>query len=429
MPPSLAPGVTRREAWAWAMYDFANSGYTTVVITAVFSAYFVAVVAEGATWGTLAWTSAIALSYALIILSAPLLGAYADAYACKKRLLLFSTLGCVLFTAGLALAGPGALVIAIVFVVLSNFCFGSGENLIAAFLPEIAREDAIGRVSGWGWGFGYLGGLLSLGASLAYVSWAQAQGHTAAQFVPVCMLLTATLFALTSLPTFLFLRERSRPQLQPGARHSARVAFARFAQTVREARRYRDLLHFLACTLSYQAGIAAVVTLAAIYATQAMGFTTQDTLKLILLVNITASIGAVLFGYLQDRLGHLATLTLTLFGWLLMIGLAWAAEGPPLFWLAANIAGLCMGASQSAGRAIVGLLAPPSRRAEFYGLWGQAVKLSSILGPMTYGLTNWLTDGDHRLAMLITGSYFVLGLLILASVDLKRGRRAALVDW
>jgi UMF1 family MFS transporter len=410
------------------MYDFANSGYTTVVITAVFSAYFVAVVAEGATWGTLAWTSAIALSYALIILSAPLLGAYADAYACKKRLLLLCTVGCVVFTAGLALAGPGALVIAIVFIVLSNFCFGSGENLIAAFLPEIAREDAIGRVSGWGWGFGYLGGLLSLGASLAYVSWAQAQGHTAAQFVPVCMLLTAALFALASLPTFLFLRERSQAQLQPAARHSARVAFARFARTVREARRYRDLLRFLACTLCYQAGIAAVVTLAAIYATQAMGFTTQDTLKLILLVNITASIGAVLFGYVQDRLGHLTTLTLTLFGWLLMIGLAWAAEGPPLFWLAANIAGLCMGASQSAGRAIVGLLAPASRRAEFYGLWGQAVKLSSIIGPMTYGLTSWLTDGDHRLAMLITGVYFVLGLLILASVDLKRGRRAALAD-
>ncbi|WP_172150509.1 MULTISPECIES: MFS transporter [Pseudomonas] len=429
MPPSLAPGVTRREAWAWAMYDFANSGYTTVVITAVFNAYFVAVVAEGATWGTLAWTSAIALSYALIILSAPVLGAYADAYACKKRLLLLCTFGCVIFTAGLALAGSGALAIAIVFVVLSNFCFGSGENLIAAFLPEIAREEAIGRVSGWGWGFGYLGGLLSLGASLAYVSWAQAQGHTAAQFVPVCMLLTAILFALASLPTFLFLRERSQAQPQPDARHSARVAFARFAQTVREAGRYRDLLRFLACTLCYQAGIAAVVTLAAIYATQAMGFTTQDTLKLILLVNVTASLGAVLFGYVQDRLGHLATLTLTLFGWLLMIGLAWAAEGPPLFWLAANIAGLCMGASQSAGRAIVGLLAPPSRRAEFYGLWGQAVKLSSIIGPMTYGLTSWLTAGDHRLAMLITGSYFVLGLLILASVDLARGRRAALADW
>lgn len=428
MSANLAPGVSHREAWAWAMYDFANSGYTTVVITAVFSAYFVAVVAGGATWGTLAWTSALSLSYALIILSAPVLGAYADAYACKKRLLLLSTLGCVASTAALALAGPGTLGIAVLFIVLSSLCFGSGENLIAAFLPEIARTDALGRVSGWGWGFGYIGGLVSLGASLAYVSWAQAHGQTAALFVPVCMLLTAALFALASLPTFLFLRERSQPQLQPGAKHSARVAFARFAQTLREAGRYRDLLRFLACTVSYQAGISAVITLAAIYADQVMGFSTQDTLMLILLVNITASVGAVLFGQLQDRLGHVATLSLTLFGWMLMIGLAWAAEGPPLFWLAANIAGLCMGASQSAGRAIVGLLAPPTRLAEFFGLWGQAVKLASILGPMTYGLSSWLSGGDHRQAMLITGSYFVIGLLLLASIDLKRGRRAALAE-
>ncbi|MEX6502948.1 MFS transporter [Pseudomonas zhanjiangensis] len=426
MTASLAPGVRRREAWAWAMYDFANSGYTTVVITAVFNAYFVAVVAGGADWGTLAWTSTLAISYALVILSAPLLGAYADAHACKKRLLLLSTLGCVAGTAGLALAGPGALGIAMLFVVLSNFCFGSGENLIAAFLPEIAREGAIGRVSGWGWSLGYLGGLLSLGASLAYVGWAQARGDTAAQFVPVCMLLTAGLFAVASLPTFLLLRERSQPQAPSGA--GARVAFARFARTLGEAGRYRDLLRFLACTLCYQAGIAAVVTLAAIYADQAMGFSTQDTLLLILLVNLTAALGALAFGYVQDRLGHLATLRLTLCGWLLMVALAWAAEGPPLFWLAANVAGLCMGASQSAGRAIVGLLAPPTRLAEFFGLWGQAVKLSSILGPMTYGLTSWLSAGDHRLAILLTGSYFVLGLLILAGVDLERGRRAALGD-
>ncbi|WP_150645494.1 MFS transporter, partial [Pseudomonas fluorescens] len=103
----------------------------------------------------------------------------------------------------------------------------------------------------------------------------------------------------------------------------------------------------------------------------------------------------------------------------------WVARGPELFWLAANLAGLCMGASQSAGRAIVGLLAPPTRLAEFFGLWGLAVKLSAILGPMTYGLTNWLSGGDHRLAMLITGSYFVVGLLILAGIDLERGRQAA----
>ncbi|UVE17588.1 MFS transporter [Pseudomonas sp. LS44] len=428
MPASLAPGVTRREAWSWAMFDFANSGYTTVVITAVFNAYFVAVVAEGKPWATLAWTSTIALANALIILSAPLVGAYADAFACKKRLLLFSTLGCVVCTAALAWAGPGALGIAVLFVVLSNFCFGSGENLIAAFLPEIAREDALGRVSGWGWGFGYVGGLVSLGACLAYVGWAQGQGHDAAQFVPVCMLITAVLFAVASVPTFLFLRERSQPQLQAGAVPLAQAVWRRFAQTLREAGRYRDLRRFLACTVCYQAGISAVVTLAAIYANQVMGFSTQDTLVLIFVVNITASLGAVLFGWLQDRLGHRLTLALTLCGWLGMVGLVWAAQGPALFWLAANIAGLCMGASQSAGRAIVGSLAPATRLAEFFGLWGQAVKLSAILGPMTYGLTSWLSGGDHRLAMLITGSYFVAGLLILAGVDLERGRRAALAE-
>jgi UMF1 family MFS transporter len=420
--PGLRPGVRRREVWAWAMFDFANSGYTTVVITAVFNAYFVAVVAGGAPWATFAWTAALAVSYALILFTAPLLGAWADARGAKKRLLALTTAGCVLGTAGLALAGPGGIAVAMLFLVISNFCFGSGENLIAAFLPELADEQHLGKVSGWGWSLGYLGGLVSLGACLAYISAAQARGETAAGFVPIAMLITALLFAVASAPTFLLLRERAVPRATATAAGSA---WARVRDTLHHAREFRDMRRFMLCIVFYQAGIQAVIALAAIYAEQAMGFTTPDAIKLIFLVNITAAIGAFAFGQFQDRIGHVRAIALTLAGWLLMIGLAWAATTPPLFWLAANVAGLCLGASQSAGRALVGYLAPAERHGEFFGLWGLAVKLSSILGPLTYGAVTWLSGGDHRLAILITGGWFLVGLIVLAGVDAERGRAAA----
>ncbi len=420
----LAPGVRPREVWSWAMYDFANSGYTTVVITAVFSAYFVSEVAGNAPWATFAWTMALAVSYALIMLTAPLLGAWADAHAAKKRLLAATTAGCIVFTAALALVGRGDVATGITLIILSNFFFGSGENLIAAFLPEIARGEALGRVSGWGWGLGYLGGLAALGLCLAYVSHAQALGAPASAFVPVTMLLTALIFALASLPTFLFLRERAQPQA--GACVSVRSVFAALAATLRNAGRFRDLRRFLACLVFYQAGIQTVIALAAIYAQQAMGFTTRDTLLLILVVNVTAAIGALLFGYLQDRAGHVRSIGIILACWIVTVLVAWRADDAAVFWLAANGVGLCLGSSQSAGRALVGYLSPPGRQAEFFGLWGLAVKFSSILGPLTYGAVSWLSGGDHRLAILLTGLYFVAGLLLLGGIDAGRGRLAAL---
>jgi len=421
---SFATGVRSREVWAWAMYDFANSGYTTVVITAVFNAYFVAVVAGGAPWATFAWTAALAVSYALIMLTAPVIGAYADVRAGKKRLLLITTIGCVVFTAGLALVGRGDLALGIALVILSNFFFGTGENLVASFLPEIAQGEALGKVSGWGWSLGYFGGLVTLGACLAYVTAAQAQGATATEFVPVTMLITAAIFALASLPTFLFLRERAQPV--PGVTDILASAFARVAETLSHARHHEDLWRFLICVVFYQAGIQTVIVLAAVYAQEVMGFTTRDTLVLILVVNFTAAAGAFAFGQVQDRIGHVRTLVLTLIGWLIAVVLAWMAEGEALFWVVANLVGLCLGSSQSAGRALVGYLSPPARTAEFFGLWGLAVKLSAILGPLTYGLVTWATQGNHRIAMLVTGIFFVIGIAILAGLDVARGRTAAL---
>jgi UMF1 family MFS transporter len=415
-PRSLAPDVLKREVWAWSMYDFANSAYTTVVITAVFGAYFVSVVSEKQAWSTFAWTAALSVSNALVLLAGPVIGAWADAHAAKKRLLFFTTAGCVAATAGLALASPGAVALALAFVIVSNVFFGLGENLIAAFLPELANSHAMGRVSGWGWSFGYLGGLTALGICLAYIL---GSGKPAVESVPVTMLITAAFFALASLPTFAFLRERAVPQ-------AVEDPWQRLARTWREAGRYADLRRFLFCLLFYQAGIMTVIALAAIYAEQAMKFTQQQTIFLILVVNVTAAVGAFGFGYLQDAVGHVRAVAITLVGWIVMILTAYFSESTFTFWIAANLAGLCMGSSQAAGRAIVGYLAPPARLAEFFGLWGLAMKTAAIFGPLTYGTVTWVFQGNHRLGILATGVYFVIGIVLLRRIDMERGRAAAL---
>ncbi|MDP1691264.1 MAG: MFS transporter [Burkholderiaceae bacterium] len=421
---ALNDGVKKREVFGWAMYDFANSGYTTVVLTAVFNTYFVGVVAANAEWATLAWTSALGLSSALVMLVMPALGAFADLRAAKKRLLMLSTAACVATTAALALTGRGDVWLAVAAIVLSNLFYSIGESLTAAFLPELARREALGKVSGWGWGFGYFGGMLSLGLSLGYVLWAQGRGQPATQFVPVTMLITAGVYGAASLATFALLGERA--VAQDGAADGVAAALARLRRTWREAQRYRDFCWLLACAMAYQAGIAVVIALAAVYAEQVLGFKQTQTMMLIFVVNIAAAVGAFVFGYWQDRSGHKRALGVTLAGWLLMTAIAALATTQGVFWIAAVIAGLCMGSSQSAGRALAALLAPPARLAEFFGLWAFATRLAAILGPVTYGFVTWATAGNHRIAIVSTALFFVVGLLLLRPLNVQRGAREAL---
>jgi MFS transporter, UMF1 family len=426
---ALNDGVRKREVFGWAMYDFANSGYTTVVLTAVFNAYFVGVVAGDAPWATLAWTMSLAVSSAIVMVTMPAIGAFGDLRAAKKKLLALSTVVCVLATLGLAFAGRGNVAWAVAAVIVSNTFYSYGESLTAAFLPELARREALGRVSGWGWSFGYFGGMLSLGLSLGYVLHAQAQGLPATEFVPVTMLITAGVYGIASLATFALLRERAVPQRraagEAGEAGGLGASFARLRATWGEARRYRSFSWFLACGACYQAGIAVVIALAAVYAEQELGFKQAQTMMLVFLVNIASAAGAFAFGYWQDAIGHRRALAFTLVGWIVMTALAVAATGPGLFWVAAVIAGLCMGSSQSAGRAMVAVFTPPDRLAEFFGLWTLATRLAAIVGPLTYGIVTALTAGNHRLAFVCTGLFFVFGLLLLRKVDVADGARAA----
>ena len=423
---ALNPGVRKREVFGWAMYDFANSGYTTVVITAVFSAYFVGGIAGNAPWATFAWTLALSISYAIVMLTMPTIGAYADLRAAKKRVLMIVTAGCVVSTAALALAAPGAVVMAMLLIIVSNTFYNYGESLTAAFLPELARTESLGKVSGWGWGFGYFGGMLALGICLGYVIWAQGQDLPASQFVPVTMLITAAIYGGASLVTFRLLRERAQPNPRSLEEGGIKASLHRLQGTFANARRYRDFMWLLACAVAYQGGVAVAIALSAIYAQTVMGFSQQETMVLIFVLNFAAAGGAFAWGYLQDRVGHKLALGSTLVGWIAVCVIAALSQTKGQFWWAAAIAGLCMGSSQSAGRAMAGMFAPPRQLAEFYGLWTFAVRLSSIIGPLTFGAITWATGGNQRIAILSTAAMFVIGLVLLVKVDVRRGREAAL---
>ena len=425
----VVTAVRRREVLAWAFYDFAKSGYTTVVLTTIYSAYFVSVVAGGLDesspgTATLLWTVSIALANLCVLLSGPVVGAVADHRASKKSFLLATTLACVLATALLGFVGPGHVFLAMVLLVLSAIAFASGENLIAAFLPEIADNEKMGRISGLGWSVGYFGGLLTLGICLGYITWAEARGDTAPDYVPVTLWLTALIFACTAAPTFVWLRERARPSPLEKGMSYMRHGFSQVRRTLVHAAHYRDLFRFLISLTAFQAGVATVVVIAAIYAQEVMGFGSQELIVLIMVVNLTAAVGAFMFGFVQDRLGSVPSLAGAILVWIAAGAVTYFATQPYQLWLAANLMGLAMGSSQAGGRALIGRLTPVARSAEFFGLWGLASRAAAILGPLAYGAVSRLSNGDHRMALLSTLFFFVLGLLLLLTVNEARGMEA-----
>ena len=427
--PHNASQVEKREIIAWAFFDLANSGYTTVVLTTIYSAYFVAVIAkentlvEGSS-ATLLWTLSIGIANFLVLLSAPVIGAISDYRGNKKYFLLFSTVGYISFTALLALPGPNNLTLAVSFLIISAMCFSYGENLIAAFLPEISNEQDMGKISGYGWSLGYFGGLLTLGACLAYLYWARENHIPDSESIPRTLYITALIFALTALPTFLWLKERAIRSALPTNASYLSLGFKKVSDTLKDSTHYQDLFRFLLCLTVYQSGVAAVIVLAAIYAQEVIGFDSEKLIIMIMLVNLTAAIGAFLFGFLQDSLGSVKSLALSLILWIAAMLLILFNNDVSTFWFAANLIGLAMGASQSGGRALIGQLTPVKCSGEFFGLWGFANRLAAIIGPVSYGLINYMTQGDHKVSLVSTLLFFILGLILLFRVNVQRGVEA-----
>lgn len=429
--PSVNGAASPREIFAWVTYHFANSGFSAVVLTAVFNAFFVDVIAKGAGYdqgvSTLLWTVAIAVANLLVVVSAPVLGALADYSAAKKKILLFATIGGVIFTSLLALTAPGTVVLASCLVIAACLMCATAEDMIAAFLPEISTTEKMGRTSALGCMASHFGCLIVLGLCLAYVTWAQSMGQAATQFVPMTMLIVAAIYAVFSIPIFLWLKERAVEQHLPQGQSLWQHGFTRLKETFNHARHFQDLFRFLATLLVYSSGTSTVVVLAAVYAQQVMGFKLNETIIMILVVNLTASIGAYAFGFVQDKIGSKPTLAITLVLWCVAILLTFATTDKTIFWIAANLIGVSIGSSYSVGRALVGQFSPPDRAGEFFGLWGLAMKTAAIIGPISYGLITYFSGGNHRMAIGSTAVFFIVGLIMLTTVNERRGREAALL--
>lgn len=405
------PPVTKREIFGWCCFDFANSAFTTIIITVVYAVYFANVVAAGDPRAEGWWGTALSASQVVVLLLSPLIGALADVTARKKRLLLATALLCSVGTALLYVVGPGQVALALGLVILANIAFSLSENICAAFLPEISTPANVGRISGYGWSFGYFGGLLSLVLALVIIQ--SGEGRASWTF-----LMTGVFFLGASIPTLVLLRERAVPAvLAPGETILSR-GWSQLRQMRAELPQHRTLaIFFIALTL-YLSGLMAVVGFAALYATKVIGMEQAEVIQLFILLQIAGVAGAFGFGVLQDRVSAKLALSLSIVLWIGVCAWAYVCTSKVQFYLVGALAGVGMGALQSSSRAVVASLTPPGRAGEFFGYWGFFGKLAGVIGPLIFG---WIaTWADYRTAILSTAAFFLAGLVVLLPLRMQR---------
>lgn len=409
--PFEPPPVRRREIFGWCCYDFANSAFTTIIITVVFAPWFIGVIAAGDSRAPGWWGTALAVSQVAVILVSPLLGAVADVTARKKVFLIAMAFGCAIATMLLWFAGAGDLWLALGLVVVANIAFSLGENLCASFLPEISTPANVGRISAYGWSFGYLGGLLSLVLALAIIS--SGPGR-----VPWTFVMTGGFFLVACLPT-LMLRERARRRDRAPGETWLRLGWGQLRTMVHELPRHRLLLGFFAAMLCFMAGLTAIVAFAAPFATEVLAMTQAEIIKLFVVLQLAGVAGAWGFGVLQDRTGPRIALAVSLGQWIVVCAWAAACTTKVEFYLIGALAGAAMGSLQSGGRAVVALLTPPGRAGEFFGYWGFFAKLAAVIGQPIFG---WVAAWQgYRTAVGVNGGFFLLGLIILLTLRLQVG--------
>lgn len=426
--PLPTPGRYSRKAEviAWAVYDWANSAYSTLSIT-ILVAYIQKVVLPGKA-GPVAWAWGISASMLIAAILSPPLGAMADANASKR-----SWLG------GTALVGATtAVLIGVVpsnwtWTILSLFfvtalMFELSIGFYNGFLPEIADDETMGRVSAWGFTLGYLGGALALIGAVVVIQFGARFGlPDVASQLRVGILIMGLWWGLFTIPTLVVLRDRQQPShVELSLAHAARRAVGEVTHTLRNVQAYRMAALFLVGFLFYNDGIQTVISQSSTFALKELQFTTNDLIGLILMIQLVAMPGAMIVGWVADRLlGQKPTLMLCLAVWVGLLIAAFFVHTKGQFWALGAVLALVMGGTQSVSRAIMGLMTPPDHTAEFFGFFNLSGKATSFLGTFLFGLIQWQT-GSPRLAIVSLLVFFLIGWIITARVDVERGRQQAI---
>ena len=417
------PASQSAQIRSWALFDFANSAFTTLIITFIYATFFVKGVAANETSGTVLWTwGVIGPSAVLIAVLSPLLGALADRTGTRKRALFISTAICVAATALLFFPQRGDVVMAMILVVVANVAFEVGQVFYNAFLPEIAPPDRIGRVSGWAWALGYAGGLLCMALALGLVSPEVAPfglDKATGEHVRVTNLLVAGWFGLFAIPAFLFLRE-PKAEAAPSERGLLASTFGELRTTFREIRRYREIVRLLIARLFYNDGLVTIFAMGGIFAATAYGFTESEILLFGIVLNLAAGVGAFIFGFVDDKIGGKRTIYISLA--ILSVATLVAVFGPTKAWLwgAGILIGIASGPNQAASRSLLGRFVPHDKETEFYGFFAFSGKATAFAGPVLFGLMTALF-GTPRAGVATVLLLFALGAFFLSRLDEASG--------
>ena len=418
-----------REVWAWGMYDLANQSFTLLINTLLFSVYFQQVVVGPQGKGDALWGAVAGGSLLVAAIASPFAGAAADHVGNKKRWLMVLCLVCVAGTIALGVVptgGLGGMWTIVGAYVIANVAFALGENFLASFLPEIAGEEDLGRVSAVGWTMGYVGALMLLAINGATM-WAFGL-RDPAQWRPL-FVFAGVWFLVMAVPTALYLRERATGRAT-GAAGIVRGTLARIAETARHAARYRELLRFLGVFFVFSMGVQAVIFFAAIIAKD-FGYEGARLAWFLLPVTIAGGIGAVATSRLQRAIGYRATVHVFLAMWaataVALLGLHLYRAGAPargawVLWPIGVVMGLALGGIGASGRAMVGVLTPAHKTAEVFGLWGLAFKLAGVVGVVAFGaIRQW----NEAISYTVLAGVFVVGAVMLLGVRERAGMEAA----